>query len=235
MKVFVGYDAREPEAYKVCVRSLLKHSSIDLDIIPLLDADLRAKNLYRRQYKQLAVGPRYDFLDGKPFSTDFAFTRFLVPSLCDFGPAVFCDADFLWRGDINSLLDHFDNSKAVLVVQHDHKPDESEKMDHMIQESYPRKNWSSLILWNCSHYACRALTPEYVNTKPGSDLHGFKWVDDDHIGSLPVEWNYLVGWNTKEQCEHPSAVHFTNGIPTMPGWWNQEYASEWLSTLREIQ
>lgn len=182
MKVFIGWDSREDIAYQVCKYSIEKNSTIPVEVIPLKQTDLREQKLYWREVDQLA-------------STEFTFTRFLVPHLTGYkGWVVFADCDFLWVDDIKKLLDLADPKYAVMVVQHNYQPTQSIKMDGQQQLPYPRKNWSSMILWNCDHPSNKALTLEKVNTEPGSYLHRFQWLKDNEIGSLPYEWNWLVNW-----------------------------------------
>jgi len=126
-------------------------------------------------------------------------------------------------------MDHADPSKAVMVVKHDHRQ-EGMKMDNQPQQSYPRKNWSSVMLFNCNHSANRRLTVEDVNRRPGRDLHRFYWLHDDEIGELPPEWNWLVGVQPKPK--HPKIAHYTLGGPWLPGWRPQEHDDLWLEAKR---
>jgi len=227
--VYIGFDRREPEATEVARLSLDATSSIPLRVTELREDELRARGVYDRPFR-MEGQQRFDVRDGKPFSTDFSFTRFLVPVLQDFeGWALFCDGDFMFRADLKDLVALADDSKAVMVVQHSYEPPETTKMDGQRQERYFRKNWSSMILWNCGHVANAALTCEEVNHRPGSFLHGFKWLEDDQIGGVPEPWNWLEGWSSPEIT--PSAVHMTRGVPTMPGYENIPYADEWRSYL----
>ncbi|MDX1486257.1 MAG: glycosyltransferase [Alphaproteobacteria bacterium] len=227
--VYIGHDRREPEATEVACRSLDATSSIPLRVVELREEDLRTKGFYDRPFR-VEGQQRFDIRDGKPFSTDFSFTRFLVPVLQDFKDwALFCDGDFLFRADVKELVGLIDDGKAVMVVKHDYRPPEKTKMDGQRQERYSRKNWSSLILWNCAHPANAVLTAAEVNHRPGSYLHGFQWLEDELIGALPERWNWLEGWSSPEIT--PSAVHMTRGVPTMDGYENIPYAEEWRSFL----
>jgi len=220
VKVFIGWDSREDIAYQVCRKSLLKHSSIPLDIQPIKQSELRERGLYTREFDPLS-------------STEFSFTRFLTPYLAGYdGWAVFVDCDFLFRGDIAGLMDYADGAKACFVVQHDYRPFEKVKMDNKAQHQYPRKNWSSFMFMNCSHSEVKALTPEVVNRESGMFLHRFQWLKDESIGSLPIAWNYLEGWHTKDHCPNPIAVHFTRGGPWFRDYMEVEYAREWLEASR---
>lgn len=166
-------------------------------------------------------------------STEFALTRFLVPHMAGEGWALFMDCDMLVRGNISRLFEEADPSKAVMVVKHDHKPDSDTKMDGQTQTRYARKNWSSVVLFNCDHPSNKELTVERVNSWRGLDLHQFKWLADHEIGELDVRWNYLVGTNTREDCTDPAIVHFTEGLPSMPGRADCEYAKEWFDAREE--
>lgn len=230
LQVFIGWDARETDAYEVCRFSIVNRVSTAVHIEPLKHRVLRQLGLFERPWKvDPKTGQWFDGRDRKPFSTEFAFTRFLVPAFAKrldmSGWALFCDCDFLFLADIAELFDMADPDKAVMVVKHDHKPDQDVKMDQVRQTRYPRKNWSSLILWNLDHEANRALTPELVNAKAGSWLHRFRWLPNDLIGSLPPEWNHLVGVVKSET--RAKAVHYTLGGPWWPEYQDVEYAHEW--------
>ena len=216
-RVFIGWDRREPIAYDVARFSLERRASIPVSIVPIKLDELRASGMYWRDQDPLA-------------STEFTYSRFLTPALAGFkGWALFCDCDFLWLGDIAGLAEYTKNPKAVYCVQHDYTPKETTKMDGAVQTSYPRKNWSSLMLFNCDHPSVRSLAPEVVNSQTGAFLHRMQWVDDADIGSLPVEWNWLEGWNEKPAEGAPKAVHFTRGGPWFENWQNVDYADRWLA------
>ena len=99
--------------------------------------------------------------------------------------------------DVENILNNIDQSKAVYCVQHDYTPKEKHKMDGQKQTIYPRKNWSSFILFNCSHSSNKKLSVDLVNSQTGSFLHQFKWLKDNEIGSLDERWNWLEGWTSK--------------------------------------
>ena len=214
-RVFIGWDQREPEAYEVAKYSLVRRASVPVDVVPIKLDELRARGLYARDVDPLA-------------STEFTYSRFLTPTLAGFsGWALFCDCDFLWLGDVGELLEHTQSAKAVYCVQHDYRPRETTKMDGAVQTLYPRKNWSSLMLFNCDHDAVRALTPQVVNRESGAYLHRMQWVADADIGALPVDWNWLEGWNEKPARGTPKAVHFTRGGPWFPQWQDVDYGDLW--------
>lgn len=204
-------------------------SSVPLAVEQLDVRMLEHSGIYRRNWK-IKDGQFIDTFDQRPFSTEFAFTRFLVPALCQWrGWAIFCDSDFLFRRDIADLWHLRDDEKAVLVVQHDHVPQEKEKSDGRPQSTYWRKNWSSMVLWNCAHASNRMLVPYMVNGKTGQYLHSFSWLRDDEIGALPMQWNWLEGQHPKPPAgeAEPCAVHFTRGTPDKPGYARVDYADEW--------
>jgi len=215
LRIYIGWDRREPEAYEVAKFSLERRASVPVSVVPIKLDELRARGLYRRDVDPLA-------------STEFTYSRFLTPALAGYqGWALFCDCDFLWLGDVAGLWASTKLPKAVYCVQHDYRPKESVKMDGAVQTSYPRKNWSSLMLFNCAHPSVQKLTPEVVNRETGAYLHRMQWVADDDIGALPVEWNWLEGWNEKPAQGAPKAVHFTRGGPWFENWKNVDYGDLW--------
>jgi len=164
-----------------------------------------------------------------PCATEFSNSRFLVPHLAGSGWALFMDCDMLVRGNIRELFDLCDPEKAVMVVKHNHQPPEGVKMDGQMQTRYARKNWSSVIAFNCDHPANKALALEMVNVLPGRDLHRFCWLEDDLIGELPVEWNWLAGHS--DPAVDPKIVHHTEGSPCLPGYEDAPFADEWRAEL----
>ena len=218
MKIYVGWDSREDIAYQVCQHSI-KRKDPDAEVIPLKQNDMRQEGIYTREKDRLA-------------STEFTFSRFFVPYLNDFkGWAVFCDCDFVWRIPSYELEQYCDDSKAVVCVQHDYKPKESRKMDGQVQTVYPRKNWSSMVLWNCGHPKNKALTPELLNTESGKFLHRFSWLDDSDIGNLPLIYNWLVGWYKEPKDGTPKILHYTEGGPWFENYRDCEYADVWKKEL----
>lgn len=214
LNVFIGYDPRESVALYTLAHSILRRSSIPVSIAPLMQSQL--KGLYTR--------PR-----GPTESTEFSLTRFLVPALSKFqGWSLYMDCDMLCRADVAELAAHTDAEKAVIVCKHDYVPKTQRKFLDHVQTKYPRKNWSSVMLFN--NERCRALTADYVNSASGLDLHRFAWTEDGRIGELPLEWNWLVG-------EYPykadaKLVHFTLGGPYFDR--NTDYAAEWFAEFTRM-
>lgn len=221
--VFIGWDAKEVLAYDVLEYSIKKHQSEYVDIIPLKKDSLQVRGLYWRNPNEAA-------------STDFAYTRFLIPHLMDYkGWALFMDCDMLVTQDINSLFNvsaHAGYDEyAILCTQHDYSPKNKMKMDGQKQVAYPRKNWSSFMLINCGHPANKSLTPQYVNSSLPKNLHRFEWLDDRLIGSLDLSWNFLVG--EQEATESlPANIHYTLGMPFMQNYWNCDYSMTWYRYAR---
>ena len=214
VRVFVGYDPREAVAYDVLAHSIQTRTSSPVSLTPLRLSELG--DLMWRERHELQ-------------STDFSFSRFLVPYLCGFeGWAIFMDCDMLVLDDIASLWELRDERYAVQVVRHDHRPEQTTKFLNQPQTTYERKNWSSVMLLNCGR--CTALTPEYVNTASGLDLHRFCWLgDDDLIGELPHRWNHLVDYDPSLSVDELSNLHFTNGGPYFDDYRNCGYADLWLA------
>ena len=220
MKIFIGWDSREEDAYKVCVHTIKKHASKDVEIVPLKRDELIEQGLYTRD-------------EGGNVSTEFAYTRFLTPHLTDYkGWALFIDCDFLFTRDVAELFSLADPQYAVMCVQHDYTPSAAIKMDGQKQVAYPRKNWSSCVLWNCGHPANAIITPDIVNTETGAFLHRFQWLSDNLIGELPLEWNWLEGEYEKPD-EIPAVIHYTNGGAWFKECQDVDYAQEWLDALQE--
>lgn len=219
-KVFIGYDSREPAAFAVCAHSILRRSSVPVSITPLTQDALRQSRMYLRER-------------GTTESTEFSLTRFLVPALCRYqGLAVFVDCDFLFQSEIGELFAYpvAWNDQAVFVCQHDYTPKPDAKFFNQVQTAYPRKNWSSLMVFN--NERCRALTPEYVNTATGLQLHRLLWADEK-IGSLPLSWNHLVG--EYEPDPKAKALHFTLGGPWHgPEYANGQEAELWIRELAHL-
>lgn len=225
LSIFVGHDGREAIATDVCKWSLLQHSSQPLMIQRLHEPALRHIGLYRREWK-MQGNLKVDARDGRPMSTNFAFTRFMVPSLMQHdGWSLFCDGDFLFRADVAEIFRAADPKFAVQVVKHGPLIGTGEKMDGQAQQPYLRKNWSSLILFQNGHPANQRLGPYQVNGMSGQWLHAFSWLDDSEIGEIDPAWNYLVGVSATRK--DPKAAHFTLGIPTFKGCENAQFADEW--------
>jgi lipopolysaccharide biosynthesis glycosyltransferase len=230
--LFIGYDPRENQAFEVCAYSARKRASQPLTIQPIKLDDMHAKGFYTRPVEQRG-NQLWDPISEAPMSTEFAISRFLVPHLSQTPWAVFCDCDFLWLDDIAKLFALADNKYAVMCVQHNHVPTEKQKMDGQAQVLYARKNWSSLMLWNCQHPSNKALTLEVINKVPGRDLHRFFWLKDEEIGALPYGWNWLEGHSDPKIKPH--AVHYTRGGPWFDHMKTCDYAAEWLAEAAEME
>jgi len=219
-RVYVGYDQREDIAYQVCEHSILTHSPT-ATVIELNQRELRDSGVYTRDPDPLAT-------------TEFTYTRFLVPYLQEYrGWALFCDCDFVWTEDVKQLFDQANDKYAVMVVKHEYTPGTSIKMDNQRQTQYPRKNWSSMILWNCAHKANQALTPDLVNRESGQFLHRFQWLKDSEIGSVDRSWNWLVGWYQEPEDGVPKALHYTEGGPWFRRYRRCDYHKVWKQYLKD--
>lgn len=212
IRIFIGYDPRETVAWHVLTHSILARSSVPVSFTPLALENL--KGLMWRERSALQ-------------STEFSFSRFLTPHLSGHeGWSLFMDCDMLVLDDIAKLWALRDERYAVMCVKHDHRPSETVKFLDQPQTPYQKKNWSSVMLFNNAR--CMALTPEYVNTASGLELHQFKWLPSDElIGDIPATWNHLVGYNTPR----PDAanVHYTSGGPYFTEFADCEYSREWVA------
>lgn len=231
MKCYIGFDEREQLAYDVCARSFQRRASVALEIVPLRSESLAAAGLLNRPVD--TRGGIYDITSNAPCSTQFANSRFIVPIIAQTGYALFVDGDTVCLGDVAELRKHMDPHFAVQVVKHEHVPKSDTKMDGQKQTTYPRKNWSSVMLFNCDHPGNRRLSLRDVNERRGIELHQFYWLHDSEIGGLPVEWNWLVGEQAKP--EHPRIAHFTNGGPFLQDWESREHDDIWLNEAACVQ
>lgn len=224
--VYIGHDASEAAAFDVAQASIRRRSSVDVTIVPLVASVLQRQGLLSRLVDSRG-GKLYDLASNAPCSTEFSISRFLVPLLGHHGWALFMDCDMVVLADIEELFSLADPDKAVMVVKHNHVPTEKKKMGGAVQTAYSRKNWSSVVLWNCTHPANLRLTLGAINSWPGRDLHAFGWLHDDEIGELPSEWNWLV--NVQPKPAVPKIAHFTLGGPFTPGWTGAPNDELWLS------
>ena len=207
--VFVGYDPREAIAYHTCVNSIIRHATQPVSVVPV------ALNLFRDYTETHSDG-----------SNHFIYTRFLVPYLMNWqGHAIFIDGDMILRADIAELWALRDPTKDVQVVKHDYQTRMPVKYLGSPNHDYPRKNWSSVIIWNCGSPANRDLTPEFVQRATGAQLHRFTWLYDERIGALPLEWN----WLPDEYGPNPAAklLHYTLGTPCFHEFATTPQGDEW--------
>jgi len=212
INIFIGYDPREAVAYNVLCHSIQARASEPVSITPLMLSQLDGLMWRERHNLQ---------------STDFSFSRFLVPHLCGYkGWALFMDCDMLVLDDMATLWKLKDEDYAVQCVKHDHRPVEDTKFLDQPQTQYEKNNWSSVMLFNTAK--CQALTPEYVNTASGLELHRFHWLGDDGlIGNIPARWNHLVDYDPEKPVGELSNLHFTAGGPYFDKYKDCGYADLW--------
>jgi hypothetical protein len=223
LNIFIGWDSTVPEVSDVCAYSLQKRATVPIRISYLKLAELQGTGLYTRDVDPLA-------------STEFTYSRFFTPYLSRYnGLSLFCDNDFLWLDDVSKLLDACEGDYPIYCIHQTHEPTEKTKMDGKVQTSYPRKNWSSLMLFNCSHPRNKQLDLHTVNNEPGSYLHQMRWLEDDEIGNLDSRWNWLEGSSQKPASGQPGAVHYTRGGPWLPEWRHCDYADLWLMERDEFR
>ena len=209
IKLYVGFDPKEAIAYHVFIQSVIKNSSAPIQITPLA---LSLLDEFKETHNDR--------------SNDFIYSRFLTPYLNNFeGWAIFADGDMICNADIKELINLADPDKAVSVVKHNYKTKFKKKYLGNINEDYPRKNWSSVILWNCSHPKHKILTPSFVAKQSGKFLHRFSWLEDNEIGELPIEWNWLA----IEYEANPNAklIHYTLGTPCFKDFKETDMSDLW--------
>ena len=219
LKIFIGYDPKEAVAFHVLCHSLLERSSKPISIVPINLRNL--KKLYSRKHDQRQ-------------SNEFSFSRFLVPYLCNYeGFGVYMDCDMLALGDISNVLDDIDDSHAVSVVKHDYESKVKVKYLGNKQYSYPRKNWSSFIVWNCAHQANNAVNLDFIGNAEAATLHRFLWLKDEEIGELSVNWNWLVG-EYENPTEDIKVLHWTLGGPYFDEYSNTEFSDKWRKEFESM-
>tara|TARA_Y100000593_G_scaffold23455_1_gene46489 strand:+ start:3304 stop:3969 length:666 start_codon:yes stop_codon:yes gene_type:complete len=218
IKVFIGYDSRMSEDFSVAINSLMEHSSVPISITPLNLRNL--SGIYNRP------------LDPKA-SNEFSYTRFLVPYLCNYeGWGLFIDGDVVFNDDIWNLYTLRNDKCAVQVVKHDYTPKSTTKFQGNVQYNYPKKNWSSVMLFN--NEKCKQIADIQANTSSGRFLHRFEWLESENmIGSLPRRWNFLVGEYEKVPISEISLLHYTEGTPLHLEYRDCDYAEEWLKYGRK--
>lgn len=218
INIYIGYDSKEPIATYVCMHSLQKHAR---KILPI--SILRIDKLDDILLRERAATQ----------STEFAFSRFLVPFLSNYrGFSIFLDSDFLFTADICDLVDKIDPSKAVSVVKHDYEPKTESKFLNQKQTKYERKNWSSFMIFN--NERCRSLTPEVVSESTGLYLHRFQWLDDQEIGEIDLSWNYLVGEYPATGLHEINALHYTIGGPYFDDFRDSDFSECWFKEYSEM-
>lgn len=219
MTIYIGYDSREDIAYQVSKYSVEK--LCDIHVKAINQQNLRDKNVYYRDVDALA-------------STEFSLTRFLVPYLNNYtGWALFIDCDTVFLQNPKELFGLVDDNYALMCVKHDYNPTNTIKMDGKKQYVYPRKNWSSVMLFNCAHPSNKKLSLDTVNTASPSFLHQMLWLQDAEIGSIPTEWNWLTDWYSEPEDGKPKLLHYTEGGPWFEEYKNCNYADVWLQLEQE--
>ena len=218
-KIFIGFDRKETVAYHALCQSIIEKSSVPVSFTPIYLNHL--SDIYYREH------------DNRQ-SNEFSFTRFLVPFLQNYsGTALFLDCDMMLRTDIDEIFQYASKQpeKAVHVIQHDYTPKNKIKYLDNVQYDYPRKNWSSVILWNCDHPKNKLLDLDFVNSASPADLHRFTWLEDRDIGSIDLAWNWLVGEldGTKDALNSVKNVHWTVGGPYFHEYNDVDFAQEWFS------
>ena len=214
INVFIGFDEGEKVSYHILSESIRRQSSVPVSITPLCLSNIPE---FKRELQ-----PNQ--------STEFAFSRFLVPYLSDYkGWSLFLDSDMMFRDDIKNLWDMIDKDKSIMCCKHDYVPKQNVKFRGAKNEPFPKKNWSSFMLMN--NHRCKMLSKEYVETATGLELHQFKWTHEENVGELPLEWNRLVG--EYDYNKNAKNVHWTLGGPYFKDYAKSDYADEWFRLYNE--
>ena len=216
IRLVVGFDQREAVAYHVFCQSVLERTSQPVSFLPLVTGSIPS---YSEKHE-----------DG---SNAFIYTRFLTPYLMGYeGWAVFADGDMVCNDDIAKLWSLRDPQKAIQVVKHNYRTKAAVKYLGNRNEDYPRKNWSSLVLWNCGHPKNKCLTPQFVSEQTGAFLHRFQWLEDNFIGEIPKTWNWLA--IEYEPNTEASLIHYTLGTPCFPEYRETDQSMLWHATYNKL-
>ena len=242
--IFIGYDEREHEVFKVAEHTIKKHTkSINVVVHKLHHKELREQGLFTRRWMTQRNGQMVCLEDNKPFSTQFSHSRFLVPELWrrlkdtnkdDF--VMFVDCDFVFKEDLGVLLHEIKSSNQnapVYAVKHNYKPTSETKMDNVEQSQYNGKLWSAMVVYDMSHKANESLIPRVVNSVTGRYLHTFGWLDSlEMVGEIDEKWHFVPN-HSEPRVNKPCAIHFTEGGPWFENYRNCRYAEEWLYPFNE--
>lgn len=213
MRIYIGYDEKLKEQYNMCEYSIRKHCK-DVEIIKLDKNDLIARGLYTR-------------INNIMDATDFSMTRFFVPYLNDFeGVALYIDSDFIMTRSVKEIFDSFDKTNAIALVKHNYVSKFDEKANGKVNLRYPRKNWSSLMMFNCGHPSNKILNLEYLNNTDSTMLHSISWLPYPEVGEFPQDYNFLVG----EYEKIPLGLHYTIGEPKP----DSDFYNEWIELKNEM-
>jgi lipopolysaccharide biosynthesis glycosyltransferase len=220
INIFIGLDEPHKIAYDVCKYSIeTNNKKYKLKIQPINYNTITEYNRKKDEFE----------------STQFSFARFFAPYLCEYkGISIFCDGDFLFLNSIDELIDLYDSEYAVMCCKHDYVPANQIKMGNKKQSIFPKKNWSSLMIFNNEHPKIKTLNPLTLNNQSGGFLHQFKYLDDVEIGSLPLQWNWLVDYYSEPKDGTPKALHFTDGGPWLEQYKKCEYSNLWFDFKNKI-
>ncbi len=244
--IFIGYDDREHEPFLVAKHTLLKYAKVPIKIHKLHHKPLRESGLFNREWLIDSKGQYVDKLDGKPFSTQFSHSRFLVPELWrnlsdpTKNPLVmFVDCDFLWRSDIGCMFEEIETKRLaeikspVYCVQHDYRPKSEIKMDNIVQSAYNMKLWSAMMVFDMDHLDNSKLTSEVVNSQTGRWLHNFGWVGNTHsIGTIKPSWHFVPN-HSENGSYSVDAIHYTEGGPWFPSYRQGKYSQIWWNEYND--
>ena len=225
-RVFIGWDPAQQEAAEVCKYTLMKHSTIPLQV-----GFIRLKDMLEQ---------KLIWSEDTEATTETTLTRFLVPHLSQYqGWSLYVDPDFVFLGDVREIFQSMEARYACSVVKLQYKPTQDTRLDGRPQAHYPRKCWSSMILYNCSHGKCKSLTPEFINQSKPNFLHRFDWLAGNEISGMNPEWQVIPGHaDSALKDKDIRALHFTEGGPWHPdcrsikyGW----YYADALNQMRQSQ
>jgi lipopolysaccharide biosynthesis glycosyltransferase len=215
VRVFVGADRSQALAVKVLAHSIRRHTSLPVEIIPMVDLQVRAPKDIRNSQR-----------------TGFSFSRFCIPELAGYrGKAIYMDADMLVFRDIKTLWEiPFDGAKVV--IQQEVKHQELTTKKHGSPAT--RRKQCSVMLLDCAR-----LNWQIDRVIDGFDRGDYNYemlmydlclLGEDEIKyGVPFEWNSLEYYGP-ETC----LIHYTD-VMTQP-WtscWNKN-GFLWFDEVRSM-
>jgi len=213
LNIYIGYDSRHSDLAELCKKCLAHGINWGFG-----GGDINGSmTKWRPEIKFLDISkiPEYT-RDYANQSTEFTYSRFLIPYLENYeGFSIFLDDDILFDGSILPMFYFMNPDDAVACIQYDFDKYVDTKFNGEKNVSYPKKLWSSLMIFNNGHEDCKKLTPEIVNTESGKYLHQFEWTDK--ISEIPEWFVFTEGHDTEETKWRPLAVHYTRGGPWIEG------------------
>lgn len=180
LRVFIGVDSRAPLAYTVLQSSIIRRSSVPVQITPLL--------LHQLPVKRRGL-------------TDFSYSRYIVPYLCGYeGWAVFMDADMICLGDIKEAFDIAQkNGDAVSLVKHKMR---FEWPAFMVFNNEKCKKLTPEYIDNIENSPSKMEWAESIGELPAGFNHLVGYDDPNPETRIVHYTQGIPAWPETKDCEH---------------------------------